>query len=52
MIRYDKPGCGLCGRVGADLSFDGQVAGTLAAACRAQIATRVTEHRLRPGAAR
>src|SRR2546423_11831373 len=25
VIRYDKPGCGLSDRDGADLSFDGQV---------------------------
>ena len=32
MIRYDKPGCGLSDRDGADLSFDGQVAAALAVA--------------------
>ena len=29
VIRYDKPGCGLSDRHGADLSFDGQVAAAL-----------------------
>jgi pimeloyl-ACP methyl ester carboxylesterase/DNA-binding CsgD family transcriptional regulator len=32
VIRYDKPGCGLSDRDGADLSFDGQVAAALAVA--------------------
>jgi pimeloyl-ACP methyl ester carboxylesterase/DNA-binding CsgD family transcriptional regulator len=32
VIRYDKPGCGLSDRVGADLSFEGQVAAALAVA--------------------
>ena len=32
VIRYDKPGCGLSGRDGIDLSFDGQVAAALAVA--------------------
>jgi pimeloyl-ACP methyl ester carboxylesterase/DNA-binding CsgD family transcriptional regulator len=32
VIRYDKPGCGLSERDGIDLSFDGQVAATLAVA--------------------
>jgi pimeloyl-ACP methyl ester carboxylesterase/DNA-binding CsgD family transcriptional regulator len=32
VIRYDKPGCGLSDRDGADLSFDGQVATALAVA--------------------
>jgi len=32
VIRYDKPGCGLSDREGADLSFDGQVAAALAVA--------------------
>jgi pimeloyl-ACP methyl ester carboxylesterase len=32
VIRYDKPGCGLSDREGADLSFDGQVAAGLAVA--------------------
>ena len=32
VIRYDKPGCGLSGRTGIDLSFDGQVAAALAVA--------------------
>ncbi len=32
VIRYDKPGCGLSGAGGADLSFDGQVAAALAVA--------------------
>ena len=32
MIRYDKPGCGLSDRDGADLSFDQQVAAALAVA--------------------
>ena len=32
VIRYDKPGCGLSDRDGADLSFGGQVAAALAVA--------------------
>ena len=32
VVRYDKPGCGLSGRDGGDLSFDGQVAAVLAVA--------------------
>ena len=32
VIRYDKPGCGLSDRDGADLSFDQQVAAALAVA--------------------
>jgi pimeloyl-ACP methyl ester carboxylesterase len=32
VIRYDKPGCGLSERDGADLSFDAQVTATLAVA--------------------
>jgi pimeloyl-ACP methyl ester carboxylesterase/DNA-binding CsgD family transcriptional regulator len=32
VIRYDKPGCGLSDRDGADLSFDGQVATALTVA--------------------
>ena len=32
MIRYDKPGCGLSDRDGADLSFDGQLTAALAVA--------------------
>ncbi|MGN6175892.1 MAG: alpha/beta fold hydrolase [Streptosporangiaceae bacterium] len=32
LIRYDKPGCGLSDRDGADLSFEGQVAAALAVA--------------------
>jgi pimeloyl-ACP methyl ester carboxylesterase len=32
VIRYDKPGCGLSDRDGADLSFEGQVAAALAVA--------------------
>jgi pimeloyl-ACP methyl ester carboxylesterase/DNA-binding CsgD family transcriptional regulator len=32
VIRYDKPGCGLSDRDGADLSFDGQIAAALAVA--------------------
>jgi pimeloyl-ACP methyl ester carboxylesterase/DNA-binding CsgD family transcriptional regulator len=32
VIRYDKPGCGLSERDGADLSFDAQVAAALAVA--------------------
>jgi pimeloyl-ACP methyl ester carboxylesterase/DNA-binding CsgD family transcriptional regulator len=32
VIRYDKPGCGLSDREGADLSFDAQVAAALAVA--------------------
>jgi pimeloyl-ACP methyl ester carboxylesterase len=32
VIRYDKPGCGLSERNGADLSFDAQVTATLAVA--------------------
>ena len=32
VIRYDKPGCGLSERDGADLSFEGQVAAALAVA--------------------
>jgi pimeloyl-ACP methyl ester carboxylesterase/DNA-binding CsgD family transcriptional regulator len=32
VIRYDKPGCGLSDREGADLSFDAQVAVALAVA--------------------
>jgi len=32
VIRYDKPGCGLSARDSIDLSFDGQVAATLAVA--------------------
>ena len=32
VIRYDKPGCGLSGGDGIDLSFDGQVAAALAVA--------------------
>lgn len=32
VIRYDKPGCGLSERIGADLSFAGQVAAALAVA--------------------
>jgi pimeloyl-ACP methyl ester carboxylesterase/DNA-binding CsgD family transcriptional regulator len=32
VIRYDKPGCGLSDREGADLSFDGQVSAALAVA--------------------
>jgi pimeloyl-ACP methyl ester carboxylesterase/DNA-binding CsgD family transcriptional regulator len=32
VIRFDKPGCGLSGRDGIDLSFDGQVAAALAVA--------------------
>jgi pimeloyl-ACP methyl ester carboxylesterase len=32
VIRFDKPGCGLSDREGADLSFDGQVAAALAVA--------------------
>jgi pimeloyl-ACP methyl ester carboxylesterase/DNA-binding CsgD family transcriptional regulator len=32
VIRYDKPGCGLSDRAGADLSFDGQLAAALAVA--------------------
>jgi pimeloyl-ACP methyl ester carboxylesterase len=32
VIRYDKPGCGLSDRDGADLSFDGMVASALAVA--------------------
>lgn len=32
VIRYDKPGCGLSDREGADLSFDMQVAAALAVA--------------------
>ena len=32
VIRFDKPGCGLSDRDGADLSFDGQVAAALAVA--------------------
>lgn len=32
VIRYDKPGCGLSDRDGADLSFDAQVAAALAVA--------------------
>ena len=32
VIRYDKPGCGLSDRDGADLSFDGQVAAALGVA--------------------
>src|SRR6201981_1977906 len=32
VIRYDKPGCGLSDRDGADLSFDGQVAAALSVA--------------------
>jgi len=32
VIRYDKPGCGLSDRAGADLSFDGQVTAALAVA--------------------
>jgi len=32
VIRYDKPGCGLSDREGADLSFDTQVAAALAVA--------------------
>ena len=32
VIRYDKPGCGLSDRDGADLSFDGQVAAAVAVA--------------------
>jgi pimeloyl-ACP methyl ester carboxylesterase/DNA-binding CsgD family transcriptional regulator len=32
VIRYDKPGCGLSDRDGADLSFDGQAAAMLAVA--------------------
>jgi len=32
VIRYDKPGCGLSDRAGADLSFDAQVAAALAVA--------------------
>ena len=32
VIRYDKPGCGLSDRDGADLAFDGQVAAALAVA--------------------
>ena len=32
VIRYDKPGCGLSDRTGADLSFDGQVTAALAVA--------------------
>jgi pimeloyl-ACP methyl ester carboxylesterase len=32
VIRYDKPGCGLSDRDGTDLSFEGQMAATLAVA--------------------
>jgi pimeloyl-ACP methyl ester carboxylesterase len=32
VIRYDKPGCGLSGRDGADLSFEAQLAAALAVA--------------------
>jgi pimeloyl-ACP methyl ester carboxylesterase len=32
VIRYDKPGCGLSDRDGADLSFGGQVTAALAVA--------------------
>jgi pimeloyl-ACP methyl ester carboxylesterase/DNA-binding CsgD family transcriptional regulator len=32
VIRYDKPGCGLSDRNGADLSFDAQVAAAIAVA--------------------
>jgi pimeloyl-ACP methyl ester carboxylesterase/DNA-binding CsgD family transcriptional regulator len=32
VIRYDRPGCGLSGGDGRDLSFDGQVAAALAVA--------------------
>jgi pimeloyl-ACP methyl ester carboxylesterase/DNA-binding CsgD family transcriptional regulator len=32
LIRYDKPGCGLSGRRGADLSFEAQLAAALAVA--------------------
>jgi pimeloyl-ACP methyl ester carboxylesterase/DNA-binding CsgD family transcriptional regulator len=32
VIRYDRPGCGLSDRDGADLSFDGQLASALAVA--------------------
>ena len=32
VIRFDKPGCGLSDREGADLTFDGQVAAALAVA--------------------
>ncbi len=32
VIRYDKPGCGLSDRAGAELSFEGQVAAALAVA--------------------
>ena len=32
VIRYDKPGCGLSDRDGADLSFNGQLAAALAVA--------------------
>jgi pimeloyl-ACP methyl ester carboxylesterase/DNA-binding CsgD family transcriptional regulator len=32
VIRYDKPGCGLSARDGADLSFDAQLAAALAVA--------------------
>jgi pimeloyl-ACP methyl ester carboxylesterase/DNA-binding CsgD family transcriptional regulator len=32
VIRYDKPGCGLSSREGADLSLDGQVSAALAVA--------------------
>ena len=32
VIRFDKPGCGLSDREGADLSFDGQVAAALTVA--------------------
>jgi pimeloyl-ACP methyl ester carboxylesterase len=32
VIRYDKPGCGLSDRDGADLSFDGQLTAALAVA--------------------
>ena len=31
-MRYDKPGCGLSDRDGADLSFEGQVSAALAVA--------------------
>ncbi len=32
VIRYDKPGCGLSGRDGADLSFEAQMAAAMAVA--------------------
>jgi len=32
VVRYDNPGCGLSDREGVDLSFDGQMAATLAVA--------------------